>query len=81
MYISTNHSINDTVYVYDKETDSVQRGTVTEIHMTKCVHDEHLTYLVAFRDGASIAYESDIHNGPDLAFYRNPMPASEPVEA
>ena len=84
MYISTNHSIGETVYCYFQSTDSVVRAKVTKMIYVKSKYIDELRYTIAIRGtGEQIECDSEsLFSRPESAFYNNmPTDVSPEVEA
>lgn len=79
MYIHTTANIGQTVYVYNRETDSVNRGIVAAITVQETSGSTAVTYRV--EGGADSFFVADefIHTSPEMAFYRHPL--AEPAQA
>ena len=82
MYISTSHSVGDTVYYYDADNDSVDRAKVVQISIiqTTAVDDE-VRYLLKIRGAAELLHcaEETLYSRPESAFYSHPLPVAEPA--
>lgn len=80
MYISTSHSIGETVYYYSAADDSVTRAKVVQISYLKSEDGEDVSYRISAHgfDDLLHATDAQLYSRPESAFYRNPLPVREP---
>jgi hypothetical protein len=83
MYISTSHSIGETVYYYSADQDSVRRAKVVQITYIKTEAVDEVRYCIRIRDSEELREVSDdtLYTRPESAFYSNPLPVPEAVSA
>jgi hypothetical protein len=90
MYVTTSHSIGDTVYFCDEHGSTVTRAEVAEIRITQYRHAINTVYLVVFDDAEGERSEAskdgdDLHSSASAAFREwdsaHPEPAPEPATA
>ena len=78
MYISTNHSVGDTVYWYSPINDTVVRAMVQQISYVKSATLDEVRYTLAVRgtDEAIHCDADSLYSRPESAFYNN-LPPTE----
>lgn len=63
MYVTTEHSIGDTVYFCNESGSTVTRAEVAEIRVTQYRHSTNAAYLVVFDDGSGERTEASMQGG------------------